>query len=117
MSQYPPNDDLDEGGFDIDEPAAPAHTQYAPRTQRHQHKADDRLVVSILLMLFCCQPLGIVAVIFSAMAMSANSSGDYDTAHRQAKTARTFGAWALGLGLAYYGLVFLYVVIMIAATA
>lgn len=116
MSQQPP-DDWDPGGFDLDQPPAPPHAQYAPRQQRHRHKADDQLVVSILVMLFCCQPLGIVSTIFSAMAMSANGSGDFDTAHRHAKLAKNFNMWAIILGLVYVGAILLFVVLMMAAAA
>ncbi|XAM00980.1 CD225/dispanin family protein [Phycisphaeraceae bacterium D3-23] len=116
-------DNEDPGGFDINEPPTPPieqsqyapHSHHAPRHQRHNYKADDQLVSSILIMLFCCQPLGIVSTVFSALAMSANSSGDYDTAHRQANTARKCNAWGLGLGLAYLVFVVIIMVISIAA--
>ena len=80
-----------------------------------QHPAKDRLVESILVSLFCCQPLGIVAIVFSALTMSANNSGDFDQAHRHAKTAGTFLSWGFGLGLVYIiGVAFFAMIIALA---
>ncbi|MEM9414919.1 MAG: CD225/dispanin family protein [Planctomycetota bacterium] len=108
------------GGFDPAEPTTPpvTQTQYAQPAPHRQynHKADDNLVFAILMMLFCCQPLGIVAIIFSALAMSANNSGDFDTAHRQAAISKKCCAWGLGLGLAYILFIVVIMVLSMAAS-
>ncbi|MFN3168635.1 MAG: CD225/dispanin family protein [Phycisphaeraceae bacterium] len=84
MSQFPPTD-----------PPPPPLNH--PEPNQYYGEADHKLVWSILVSLFCCQPLGIVAIVFSAMAMGANNSGDYAAAHRHAKMASTFINWAVGL--------------------
>lgn len=59
---------------------------------------DTHLVKSILVLLFCCQILGIIALVFSIMASSKASAGD-PSAVKDAETADTIGNWAIGLGL------------------
>jgi hypothetical protein len=60
---------------------------------------DTWLWQSILATIFCCQPLGIVAIVFAAQAQSAVSSGDPRTAREKAATARTWTLVAVGVGL------------------
>jgi hypothetical protein len=60
---------------------------------------DTWLWQSILATIFCCQPLGIVAIVFAAQAQSAVSSGDARTAREKAATARTWTLVAVGVGL------------------
>jgi Interferon-induced transmembrane protein/zinc-ribbon domain len=62
------------------------------------HPASAHLAQSILVTLFCCMPLGVVAIVFSAMAMGKNSSGDYAGAHADAKKASLFGWIGFGIG-------------------
>ncbi len=107
MSQYPP---------DFEPPPAPPYYQ-APQQGQYRGKADDQLVVSILVMLFCCQPLGIASIVFSAMAMSANNAGNFDQAHRHANLAKKFNMWAIILGLLYVGAIFLFMIVMMGAAA
>ncbi len=47
------------------------------------------LILAILVTIFCCLPLGIVAIVFSAIGMSREGSGDYAGADSAARTART----------------------------
>jgi hypothetical protein len=63
-------------------------------------EAPHRLVESILVTIFCCQPLGIVAIVFSALAMSANGKGDYADAWEKSKKAKMFIWIGFGVGLA-----------------
>jgi len=49
----------------------------------------DYLIFSILMTLFCCQPLGIAAIVFSAMANGEKSAGNYQKAMNHAKNAKT----------------------------
>jgi hypothetical protein len=51
------------------------------------------LAQSILVTIFCCMPLGVVAIVFAAISMSRDSSGDYAGALEAARTARTW-CWA-----------------------
>ncbi len=57
------------------------------------------LVWAILTTIFCCQPFGIVAIVFSAISMGRRSSGDFDGAWEAAQTARTWCLVAFFLGL------------------
>lgn len=61
--------------------------------------ADPKLVQSILVTLCCCLPLGIVAIVFSAQAMSANGANDYAKAHECAEKASTFIKWGVIAGV------------------
>jgi hypothetical protein len=66
-------------------------------------RVDPWLWQSILVTLFCCQPFGIVAIVFAAQSQSALSSGDVATARDKAATARTWvlaslAVWAVLLG-------------------
>jgi hypothetical protein len=57
------------------------------------------LVLSII-SLFCCLPLGIVAVIFAAQVNNKVAAGDTAGALDASKKAKMFSYIALGLGLA-----------------
>lgn len=54
------------------------------------------LVWAILATLFCCQPLGIAAIVFAAMAMSSNTAGNYSQAATQLETSKKLVYWAVG---------------------
>lgn len=108
------DDYIDPADFAAEAQERPGDYQW--RSGRHR-KPDDYLVYSILVALFCCQPLGIAAIVFSAMTMSANSSGDYKTAQRHARLANQFNAWGFGLGIAYLAFILLIMLMSIAAGA
>ena len=48
----------------------------------------DYLVGNIIMLIFCCQILGIIGVVYSALTKSAKSRGDYETV-RHSSTAKT----------------------------
>jgi hypothetical protein len=54
------------------------------------------LVWAILATLFCCQPLGIAAIVFAAMAMSSNTGGNFEQANKQIDTSKKLVYWAVG---------------------
>lgn len=59
------------------------------------------LVQAILVTIFCCLPLGIVAIVFAAQVNGKLASGDYQRAVSTSSTAKTW-CWAsfgVGLGL------------------
>ncbi len=70
------------------------------------------LILSILVTLFCCLPLGIVAIVFSAIAMSREGSGDYAGAESAARTARICIWISIGLSLALW-LIYLVVFVLL----
>ena len=59
------------------------------------------LVWSILATIFCCQIAGIVSIVFTALAMSADGQGNYALANRHLKTAKTWAWVAFGVGIAF----------------
>ena len=61
--------------------------------------ATPRLAQSILVTIFCCQVAGIVAIVYSALAMGKNGGGDYTMAHKYARLANTWGWVGFGTGL------------------
>jgi hypothetical protein len=63
------------------------------------------LGLSIGATLLCCTPLGIVGIVYAAMAMDANSRGDTYTAADRAAKARAWTQWSIGLGLLVFGIV------------
>jgi hypothetical protein len=71
----------------------------------------NNLVLSIL-SLFCCTPLGIVAVIFAAQVNGKVAAGDTAGALDASKKAKMFSLISIGLGLAGILCYVLFVVIM-----
>lgn len=60
------------------------------------------LVWSILATIFCCIPIGIVAIIFSAQVNSKWSSGDREGAVRASKNAKIWIWIAVAIGIISY---------------
>ena len=69
------------------------------------------LVVAII-SLFCCLPLGIVAVIFAAQVNGKVAAGDTAGALDASKKAKMFSYIAIGLGLAGWLCYILFFVLM-----
>ncbi len=72
---------------------------------------ESYLVPAILVMLFCCQPLGIVAVIYAAVTLGKISQRDYAGARRSAKAAKN---WCLAGFIGWLLLILLCVCIFLA---
>ena len=58
------------------------------------------LIFAILATIFCCMPLGIVAIVFAAIGMSRQGSGDYSGAESAARTARILNWVSFSIGVA-----------------
>ena len=72
-------------------------------------RVPNYLVQSILVTLFCCLPLGIVAIVFAAQVNSKLAAGDYYGAVESSNKAKMWCWWSFGLGLAsmvlYFGFI------------
>lgn len=76
------------------------------------------LVLAILLTVLCCQPLGIISIVFAAIGMSRQGSGDLAGAESAGKTSLIctivffaisvffWGFWTLLAGLPFFLLPF-----------
>jgi hypothetical protein len=67
-------------------------------------------LVPAILSLFCCMPLGVVAVIFAAQVNGKVAAGDIAGAMDSSKKAKMFSFIAIGLGLA---LILCYIVFIV----
>ncbi len=57
------------------------------------------LVQAILVTLFCCLPLGIVAIVFAAQVNGKLTVGDFYGAQEASNKAKMWCWWAFGIGL------------------
>ena len=57
------------------------------------------LVESILVTIFCCQPFGIVGIVYASQVNSKYASGDYEGAKRASKEAKKWMTWGVISGL------------------
>ncbi len=82
-----------------------------PGAQAGGEQVPSHLVLSILVTLFCCMPLGVAAIVYSAQVGGKQAAGDVEGARRSSRIARN-----LIIGSAVAGLVafFLYMSMMAA---
>jgi hypothetical protein len=50
-------------------------------------------------MIFCCLPLGVVAVVYAAQVSGHLRRGDTGEAEIASQTARSWALWSIGIGL------------------
>jgi uncharacterized membrane protein YvbJ len=67
------------------------------------------LVHAILCTLFCCLPLGIVAIVYAAQVNSKAAAGDIAGAQAASDKAKLYSWWSFGLGAA---VIVIYIVLM-----
>ena len=92
----------------------PPQQQQVHYAATHGEPVPTYLVPSILVTLFCCQIFGIVAIVFSAIAMGKNSSGDYEEAAKAAKNAKLWCWLGFGIGFA---VIIIYLLLMVMGVA
>lgn len=68
-------------------------------------------LVPAILSIFCCWPLGIVAIIFAAQVNGKVAAGDLAGAADASKKAKLFSFIAIGIGVAF-GLIYLVLTIL-----
>ncbi len=85
----------------LNEPEAPAYRPASPvyPSQTSRVCPPTYLLFSILTMLFCCLPFGIVGLINSASVNSKFDSGDIEGAEKASRNARTWSIVSLCCGL------------------
>jgi hypothetical protein len=75
------------------------------------------LVLSIVATIFCCLPFGIVAIVYSALAMGRVSANDMVIAHKYVKNARIWVIVSVAATLVFWVLYFGSFAAMIAGAA
>ena len=83
-------------------PVGPSHYApqgYYPSVQRFQGEVPSYLVQAILATLFCCQPFGIVAIVYAAQVSNKLAAGDYHGAGDSSQKAKMWCWIAFGSGL------------------
>ena len=83
--------------------------QWQPLAQYGGPPIPNYLVWSILTTIFCCQPFGIVSIVFAAQVSSKQAAGDIAGALDASKKAKT---WAIAAAATGGGLVLLYLIFM-----
>lgn len=73
--------------------------QHASGTEAPPQKIPNYLAQSILVTLFCCLPLGIPAIVFSAQVNTKIQAGDIQGAMEASRKAKMWGWWSFGVGL------------------
>ena len=80
---------------------------YESEVSAGSSSGDDWLIQSILVTIFCCQILGIIAIVFAAMAKGQYSSGNMAQGDEYAKTAKNFCIAGIVIGLIWVPFIFL----------
>ncbi|MDI9914937.1 CD225/dispanin family protein [Rhodococcus sp. IEGM 1379] len=83
---------------------------YGQQQQPAGPPPDNNLVWAILVTVFCCLPLGIVAIVKSSQVNSLWAQGQFDAARKSADDAKKFALWSVGAGVAVAVLYFVFVV-------
>ena len=85
--------------FPNQQPQQPT-SYYQPNYVQGQRpaKPNNHLAWAILSTLFCCLPLGIVSIVYSAKVDGLYNSGDYAGAYNAANKAQNYAMWGTVLG-------------------
>ena len=81
-------------------PPKPAASYLPPPSPSAPEPVRNYLVWAIVITICCCQPLGIVAIVFAVLAMTKQQSGDLRAAREMAGRARLFCLLGFFIGLA-----------------
>ncbi len=86
-------------------------TSPASGTRMSGRPPENHLVKSILVTLFCCLPLGIAAIYYSAQVNSTHQAGDHESALEFSQKADKFGNYSI---IASVGFIILYLIFFFA---
>jgi hypothetical protein len=98
-------------------PPLPATATPTPATQptnQAPYKPDSLMVWSILTTLFCCLPLGVVAIVQSSRVDSLWATKEYEAAKKAANSAKT---WNIASAITGGVFILAYFIFMVADTA
>lgn len=84
----------------VQEPGAAAPPPPNQMAAQPMESVPNYLVQSILVTIFCCLPLGIVAIVFAAQVNGKLAAGDFYGAQEASNKAKMWCWWSFGLGLA-----------------
>lgn len=99
------------GGYPAAPPPGPGYGGGAPGGAT---PPPNYLVWAILSTLFCCLPLGIASIVFSAQVNSKWQAGDVAGAQESSRKAKQFALWATIAGVV---ILILYIILIIAGVA
>lgn len=71
-----------------------------------QVRPKNYLVESILITMCCCQPLGIVGIVFASQVNSKYDAGDFNGALQSSKDAKKWITWGFAIGLVFAFFIF-----------
>ncbi len=90
----------------------PQHQPYQAQQQGYQQprtpmRPENNMLWGILCTVFCCLPLGIIAIVFSNKVNTLYDSGDYSGAQEAADNAKKYAVMGAICGLVFIGLAFM----------
>lgn len=88
-----------------------------PSVSAGTSSVQNYMIPAILSTIFCCQPLGIVSIVFAAQVNSKVASGDIAGAMESSKKARMFMFIAIGGGVLFWICMIILWVFVIAVNA
>ncbi|MBN8596067.1 MAG: CD225/dispanin family protein [Planctomycetes bacterium] len=68
--------------------------------------ANAALIIAVLSTIFCCQPLGIVAIVYAAFALNKQGSGDLHGSAGSAAISKRWSTGAIVIGIVTYVVAF-----------
>ena len=66
-----------------------------------EDRPNNYLVHSILATLFCCWPLGVVAIIQASKVNTLYAEGDFEGAQKASKSAKTWTIWSAAIAVIF----------------
>lgn len=90
----------------------PQHQPYQAQQQGYQQprtpmRPENNMLWGILCTVFCCLPLGIIAIVFSNKVNTLYDSGDYSGAQEAADIAKKYAVMGAICGLVFIGIAFI----------
>ena len=91
--------------------------QWTPPSSPGSQSSVPNYLIPAIISIFCCMPLGIVAVIFATQVNGKVAAGDLAGAADASKKAKLFSFIAIGLGLLAVLLYVIWIVLIVGLSA